>query len=317
MKTLFAIFSLFALPALALGAYNDVSMATGSGHTTNFSWSVGSSTFTFTGDIAAEQVTVNGSSLTANLAGGGYSQVSVTSTDKKVISVTTNSSVSDASYSQTFDCGSSSSNVFITRRSSSTSDPTITVTITPTSETCAPTGGSGGGGGGGSSSGGGGGGGAVTTVVTPQPQQFLASAIFSVLVDPGATSTMRPFTKDLSLGVENEDVRYLQQLLSRDSSIYPEKKITGYYGSLTVKAVRRFQVKYKLPSVGRVGPATRAKLKEVFDVKVVSPGVVAPAGVKATSATVATPTVNAAQLEALQKQIEALQKELASRIKKN
>lgn len=56
----------------------------------------------------------------------------------------------------------------------------------------------------------------------------------------------------------------LQELLKTDPEIYPDGLVTGYYGSLTRVAVRKFQQKYGLSVVGRVGPQTRAKLQEVF-----------------------------------------------------
>ncbi|MEK7148945.1 MAG: peptidoglycan-binding protein [Patescibacteria group bacterium] len=77
------------------------------------------------------------------------------------------------------------------------------------------------------------------------------------------------FVKNLSPGISSEDVRRLQTLLASDRDVYLEGIISGYYGSLTQKAVERFQVKYNIatPSdagYGNVGPKTRAKLQEVF-----------------------------------------------------
>ncbi|MBU4224124.1 peptidoglycan-binding protein, partial [Patescibacteria group bacterium] len=80
------------------------------------------------------------------------------------------------------------------------------------------------------------------------------------------------FTKAMYPGFKHEEVTKLQQYLSQDASLYPEKEITGYFGELTLKAVQRFQTKYSIVSSGTsattgyglVGPATRAKLNEVF-----------------------------------------------------
>ncbi len=80
------------------------------------------------------------------------------------------------------------------------------------------------------------------------------------------------FERDLEYGESSEEVRQLQQLLTSDKEIYPEGRITGYFGSLTLKAVQRFQCKYGIvcegspqtTGFGRVGPKTRAKLQEVF-----------------------------------------------------
>lgn len=80
---------------------------------------------------------------------------------------------------------------------------------------------------------------------------------------PVSTQTVSPvFMKDLARGARSDDVKRLQTLLGVESS--------GYFGPLTDKALRVFQVKYgvikseKSGGAGRLGPATRAKLKEVF-----------------------------------------------------
>ena len=70
----------------------------------------------------------------------------------------------------------------------------------------------------------------------------------------------------------SEQVKVLQTYLSQDSSIYPEAITSGYYGSLTQKAVENFQKKYGIvdsgtPSTtgfGLAGPGTRAKLSELY-----------------------------------------------------
>ena len=66
-------------------------------------------------------------------------------------------------------------------------------------------------------------------------------------------------------------------MLASDSTIYPEGIISGYYGSLTVKAVQNFQIKYGIVSSGTptttgyglAGPETRKKMNEVFSGNVV------------------------------------------------
>src|SRR3989344_1232831 len=62
----------------------------------------------------------------------------------------------------------------------------------------------------------------------------------------------------------------LQRYLAQDPSIYPEGRITGYYGPATESAVKRWQAAHGVVSYGssattgygRVGPRTRAKIKE-------------------------------------------------------
>ena len=60
------------------------------------------------------------------------------------------------------------------------------------------------------------------------------------------------------------DVSLLQRMLSQDNGIYPERKITGYYGNLTRDAVIKFQGEYNLPQTGVVDKSTKDKLNEIF-----------------------------------------------------
>lgn len=72
------------------------------------------------------------------------------------------------------------------------------------------------------------------------------------------------FTHELALGATGDDVTQLQAYLAADSSLYPEGKITRYYGPKTVAAVKRFQERYGISPLGRVGPQTLTKLNEVM-----------------------------------------------------
>lgn len=71
------------------------------------------------------------------------------------------------------------------------------------------------------------------------------------------------FTKTLQLGIRDDEVKTLQEFLKQYSDIYPEGLVTGYFGSLTENAVKKFQIKYNIESVGIVGPKTRQKLNEL------------------------------------------------------
>ena len=133
--------------------------------------------------------------------------------------------------------------------------------------------------------GGGGGGGSTTPAVTTTQATTTATAATTTattaapvwrpqVVAPtavGASSVSASaggLTITLSQGSENSQVTYLQELLSQDSEIYPEQKVTGYFGPATKRAVQRFQKKYGIvssgSSYGLVGPQTRAKLMEVL-----------------------------------------------------
>ncbi|KKT17262.1 MAG: hypothetical protein UV98_C0013G0004 [Parcubacteria group bacterium GW2011_GWB1_43_6] len=77
------------------------------------------------------------------------------------------------------------------------------------------------------------------------------------------------FVRPLALGLSHGDVRKLQEALKTDSLVYPEGRVTGYFGSLTLKAVQKFQEKYSIassgePGYGNVGPKTREKLNELY-----------------------------------------------------
>lgn len=76
-------------------------------------------------------------------------------------------------------------------------------------------------------------------------------------------TTLR-ITKQLRLGMTDEEVKMLQEILATDPSIYPEGLITGYYGRLTEQAVRRLQKSLCLDQVGNVGPQTLVKVNELL-----------------------------------------------------
>lgn len=72
--------------------------------------------------------------------------------------------------------------------------------------------------------------------------------------------TAQSITQTLSRGMQNSQVSKLQQILAKDSSVYPEGLITGYFGLATERAVKRFQKKHGLQQIGSVGPQTRKLL---------------------------------------------------------
>lgn len=62
--------------------------------------------------------------------------------------------------------------------------------------------------------------------------------------------------RELQLGMSGSDVSSLQTFLMKDKSLYPQGQVTGYFGSLTKKAVSTFQSRNGIKAIGRVGPAT-------------------------------------------------------------
>jgi len=73
------------------------------------------------------------------------------------------------------------------------------------------------------------------------------------------------FNNNLYYPMRNQEVVKLQDCLKSDGCFPLEIESTGYFGSLTIEAVKRFQEKYNIqPVAGYVGPKTRTKLNELF-----------------------------------------------------
>ncbi|MBI2474417.1 MAG: fibronectin type III domain-containing protein [Candidatus Taylorbacteria bacterium] len=93
---------------------------------------------------------------------------------------------------------------------------------------------------------------------------FLLAAIFVLSPLVSEAKTEISINRHLLKGMNGADVTVLQQLLASDKEIYPEGAVTGFFGSFTEKAVKRFQKKHNIAQVGQVGPMTLAKLQLVF-----------------------------------------------------
>ena len=78
------------------------------------------------------------------------------------------------------------------------------------------------------------------------------------------------FRRSLSLGMQGDDVRALQQILIQDGFLSAAP--TGFYGPLTTRAVEQFQAQYSIVSsgssfttgYGSIGPRTLAKLNLLY-----------------------------------------------------
>lgn len=77
-------------------------------------------------------------------------------------------------------------------------------------------------------------------------------------------ATVPQLTSQIGLGSQGANVTSLQTFLAANPSMYPEGIVSGYYGSLTEAAVKRFQVQYGIDPVGRVGPLTLAKINSLI-----------------------------------------------------
>jgi hypothetical protein len=74
----------------------------------------------------------------------------------------------------------------------------------------------------------------------------------------GSASTAVNFTEFLSVGSQDAQVSALQQRLTTDG--FYSGPITGFYGTLTKAAVKKFQSAHAIATKGYVGPSTRTAL---------------------------------------------------------
>lgn len=78
---------------------------------------------------------------------------------------------------------------------------------------------------------------------------------------------------NLDLGDRSEEVRNLQRFLADDSDLYPSGLVTGYFGTLTRDAVRRFQCQENIvcngtpetTGYGRIGPQTADSMNQMIE----------------------------------------------------
>ncbi|MDO8682379.1 MAG: peptidoglycan-binding protein, partial [Armatimonadota bacterium] len=215
------------------------------------------SSYTLKSSSGFNTMSLSGGDMT--FTGGGGASVDITSGDRKNLANSRNISVT---------CGSNESQLTIPAQNGDT-------VVTPSGTCGSSSGTSSGGGGSGGSGGGGGGGGTFTQAPTPAAstvskvtdlKQQIASiqaAIQAKLAQAGV-SISTAISRNLAVGDRNDDVKKLQVLLATDRDVYPDGLASGYFGPATARAVRAFQKKYGLPTVGAVGPQTRAKIAEVF-----------------------------------------------------
>ena len=101
-------------------------------------------------------------------------------------------------------------------------------------------------------------------------------------------NTMRGDIKDairdgLSEGMTSEDIGKLQEILATDTTIYPEGRVTRFFGPLTKEAVRRFQTRHGLEVTGIVDGETHALLEEYFKERIggkIPPGLLRAPGIE-------------------------------------
>lgn len=89
------------------------------------------------------------------------------------------------------------------------------------------------------------------------------AAIFALAlaVSVGASADSYVFNNNLRVGARGADVTALQNVLVAENLLMVNP--TGYFGSLTLKAVKAYQLANGLPSTGFVGPMTREVLNRM------------------------------------------------------
>lgn len=98
------------------------------------------------------------------------------------------------------------------------------------------------------------------------------AALVLMFTQPVSAASFELITAQAGPGMTNSNVRNIQTYLASNPSLYPEGLVTGYYGSLTVAAVQRFQAYHGIVSsgtpattgYGRVGPSTLAKMNALI-----------------------------------------------------
>lgn len=86
-------------------------------------------------------------------------------------------------------------------------------------------------------------------------------------------STCSVVSTDLHLGDVGEAVSKLQTFLAKDKTIYPAGQVTGYFGSMTEDAVKRWQAAHNVVATGTpdttgygvVGPHTRGEMDKEME----------------------------------------------------
>lgn len=102
----------------------------------------------------------------------------------------------------------------------------------------------------------------LTNQIKALQQQILGLQTQQKQLQATTSQTVLEIMQNLKEGSEGEQVALLQTLLAADAAIYPEGKITGFFGPATRRALQRFQRENGLEQVGFVGPRTRALLNE-------------------------------------------------------
>jgi hypothetical protein len=94
--------------------------------------------------------------------------------------------------------------------------------------------------------------------------------VFSILLFLAVFGFAKTAKAQMTIGQRGEEILNLQKILKEFPEIYPEGYVTGYFGPLTQRAVKKLQSKCNLPETGVVDEATlrcifpRIKIEVIF-----------------------------------------------------
>lgn len=131
--------------------------------------------------------------------------------------------------------------------------------------------------------------------------QTLQTQIADLQAEVQSVKLELKFSRVLAKGATGEDVKQLQEFLKTFTGAYPSGAVTGYYGSQTAAAVKKFQKQNGIAQVGIVGPKTQDKLSALAAAIPATPAVPAPGTEMAvTPVTPAIPATPATSLPAIE-----------------
>ncbi|MEN9604358.1 MAG: hypothetical protein RJB39_43 [Candidatus Parcubacteria bacterium] len=122
-------------------------------------------------------------------------------------------------------------------------------------------------------------------------KKSISAAIFALALTVSVTASAQGFmfNKSLQLGMRGADVTALQNYLA-DAGFF-NVAATGYFGSVTKRAVVAFQLANNLPGTGFVGVLTRGVLNSSPVATTPTPGATCPTGFTCTATTPTSPTL--------------------------
>lgn len=98
------------------------------------------------------------------------------------------------------------------------------------------------------------------TILDSTGANVLSSTAYPITVSAVLGESTVQFQNNLKFGDKNEDVKNLQARLVVEKLF--KVSPTGYFGSITLAAVKAYQKLHGVPTTGFVGPLTRAELNK-------------------------------------------------------